>query len=258
MLLFVVLQKKEYYRKQAKEMMAKAGVKTGSFNAFTSETRKRIQEARKDSRSHSLRSVESSPLLPLKTIGLPSEEKEKEDPKDSHSQLVTSPNAIKSDTHVSKSETIVTKPDSCVTKSETHVTKSETTVDSNRIDDLNQSNQSSLTSSTNSSHLNDGSYTPPTKEKKQFKRTPRKNKSTSDLEKNSRNQSSSLVILAPEPRRSTAAMKMAEEPPKQETEETDKPSKQQEKGEGDGVDAPAPDSLILRSRNSSMASSTEV
>lgn len=229
-------------------MMAKAGVRgdTASIDSFTYKTRKRIQEARKNSQSsHVLRSVESSPLLPIKTIGSSAKDKEKEDLKSNYMQSSLQSDANATDPRVSKSETNV----------ESHVSRSQTNEDSNRIED---SNISKLTNSTNYSDVNDDTTTVaiPSKEKQQHKRlrTPRKNKSTTDLEKNSKNHlSSSLVILAPEPRRSTAAMKMAEEPPKQETEETDKPNKQEE-----GEEKEDGGLVMARSRNSSMTSSTEV
>ena len=184
------LQKKEYYRKQVKEMMANAGIKRDitTFNAISSKTRKMIQ-SRRHSEGNTLRTTASSPSLPSKGSGLLEVKKCSDD--------------------VFQTSSI-----------------SETQVDSNKQIEGEREERSghhSLTRSVESSpnlgnkkdkHLN-GLKTSSTN-------TSPQKPATADL-KNSRNRSSSLVILPPAPKRSAAAQLMAKEPIKVHIDDTDKP-----------------------------------
>ena len=173
-------------------MMANVGIKRDitTFNAISSKTRKMIQ-ARRNSEGNTLRTTASSPSLPSRGPSLLEIKKCSDD--------------------VFQSSTI----------SETQVV-----VDSNKQIEGEREKRSGhhgLTRSVESSpnlgnkkdkHLN-GLKTSSTNS------SPRK-PATTDL-KNSRNRSSSLVILPPAPKRSAAAQLMAKEPIKVHIEETDKP-----------------------------------
>ncbi len=176
-----------------KKMMTSAGIKSdiATFDAISSRTRKMIQQqTRRHSEGNMLRTVSSSPSLASRGV-LGSVEKmqqeEREKVIESHSSTTT--------------------------------TKSETQVDSNRNEnDSNQSSQTCLTSSINSSPNFSRELTKDKKSIKSIKSTSQQKLSSTDLKtKNMKNRSSSLVILPPEPRRSSLAKKMAEEPPKTET-----------------------------------------
>ena len=215
-------------------MMVNAGIKSDitTFNAISSRTRKLIQ-ARRHSEGSSLRTVVSSPTLPLRGIGLTENKRKNSDV------------ALQSST------------------------VSDTRVDSNKQEEefsqSGKSSHTSLTSLTDSveSPLNSSQdiVVQEPKDKrylnglkaKSTNSSPRKKSVSTDL-KNARNRSSSLVILPPAPKRSSAAQQMAKEQPKADVEETDKPMQQ-------GEDRPAPERpshVPVLTGSDSLTSSNEV
>ena len=233
-------------------MMASAGIKSdiAKFDAISSRTRKMIQNARRNSEGGSLRTVVSSPTLPLRgLVGVAAGERKKEemkllecqsDPQDS--EATTSPS-----THVDSD-----RQENSSQSSQTSLTKSQTSHTS-----LTRSTDSSPNLSRNEAKDNrclNGLKA------KSVNRSPQKPITTDPKAKNMRNRSSSLVILPPAPKRSLAAQKMAEEPPKLETDgNSNEETEQQGKDELEIAAAPTrPNNVPELAASDSLTSSTDV
>ena len=197
-------------------MMLNAGIRgnVATFDAISSRTRKRIQQARKGSQdTQTLRTVASSPALTppetLHTVGEPDRQKQQLDKKTENDVLLTSQSEIQVDSNRNEDEV----------QTQSGLTTSQT-------DQTSQSSRTRFNSSPNITNkfAKDKKLLKPSKVKS-TDNSPQKSSSLESAERNLRNQSSSLVILAPSSERSSAAQKMAAEPPKSETdgrEETDR------------------------------------